>query len=81
MASRRSLQIRRLNIGALLFGDAVSWLPIWRREVVRRSDPGGEAHRLSLCVRLPSLVPSREEAVALHLREHVILSGCTVPRP
>src|SRR5207237_2763253 len=26
MASRRSLHIRRLNIGALLFGDAVSWL-------------------------------------------------------
>jgi hypothetical protein len=26
MASRRSLQIRRLDIGALLFGDEVSWL-------------------------------------------------------
>src|SRR5713101_6485376 len=47
-------------------------LPIRRREVVRRSDPGGEAHRFSLRVRLPSLVPSREEAVALRLREHVI---------
>ena len=48
-------------------------LPIWRREVVRCSDPGGEAHRFSLRVRLPSPVPSRDAAVALRLREHVIL--------
>src|SRR6188472_1333413 len=47
-------------------------LPIWRREVVRCSDPGDEAHRLSLRVRLPSLIPSREEAVALRVRMHVI---------
>ena len=26
MASQQSLHIRRLNVGALLFGDAVSWL-------------------------------------------------------
>src|SRR5258705_8112434 len=47
-------------------------LPIRRREVVGFSDPGGEAHRFSLRVRLPSLVPSRDPTVALRPRVHVI---------
>src|SRR6266568_525200 len=47
-------------------------LPIRRREVVGFSDPGGEAYRFSLRVRLPSLVPSRDPTVALRPRVHVI---------
>src|SRR5205809_5170735 len=43
---------------------------IQRREVVGCGDLGGEAHRFSLQVRLPSLVQSRDPTVALLPREH-----------